>query len=406
MPAFISHNGNPHQVPITDTLYQEAKAAGLSVPAYLNRKYNAEADQKHGTAAQQIFASEGLSMVDGKNPLGLRSASVADILDGKVSYAGPGNVKDQGSPFGTASRILFPAAVIAAVESAIAKDRVTDGVVFNDMVATTITIDNENFEQPVINYQGQGGPESAKAQRVAQLANPPAMLKITTSDRMRRLASHAIGLEISEQAMRATSLDLVVMTLTRFLQVELDDRVYRYVADLFAGNNDLVTGAVSAVTTTSLDAAATGGVVTHKSWVKFLARNRKFRRITHVIGDIDTYLKVEGRTGRPGSNNYDPTLSRIDPQAVADTRQTGFGNDVKWFIVDPATEGGPVPANTVYALDASQAVAKVVNTAAAYRASEEFALKRSQAMRMDWAEDVYRLWGDSELKAFDILTIA
>ena len=136
----------------------------------------------------------------------------------------------------------------------------------------------------------------------------------------------------------------------------------------------------------SRDSAATGGVVTHKSWVKFLARNRKYRKITHVIADIDTYLKVESRTGRPGSNNYDPTLARIDPQAVA--MNAGFGNNVQWFIVDAATDGGPVAANTVYAIDASKAITRVSNTSANYTAAETFALRRSEAMVMTWSEDV------------------
>ena len=404
MAAYIDNKGGVQQVAIEAGIYSEAKKAGLTVPAYLNRQYP-DADAKHGSAAEQLFASEGLVTVSPKNPLQLRPASVADILDGKSGFsAGPANTKDQGSPFGSASRILFPAALIASVESAMMKDRQTDSVVFNEMVGFTNNIGSENFEQPVVNYQGQGGPESAKAQRVAQLANPPSILKITTSDRPRRLASHAIGMEISEQAMRASSLDLVALTMARFFEVERDERVYRYISDLFNGNADMIVGAVSAVTTTSLDAAATGGVVTHRAWLKFLARNRKYRRITHCIADIDTYLKVEGRTGRPGSNNYDPTLARIDPQATAINQ--GFGNDVRWFIVDSAAEGGPVPANTVYALDASQAVAKVVNTAAAYNGSEEFVLRRATAMRVDWSEDVYRLFGDSELRAFDALTVA
>lgn len=404
MAAYIDNKGGVQQVTIEPSIYAEAKKAGLTVPAYLNRQYP-DADARQGTAAEQLFASEGLVTVTPDNPLQLRPASVADILDGKSGFnAGPTNTRDQGSPFGSASRILFPAAVIASVESILAKDRETDSAIFDGMVATTLNISTDNFEQPVINYQGANGPESAKAQRVAQLANPPAMLKLTTSDRVRRLATHAIGMEMSEQAMKATTLDLVALTMARFLQVERDERVYRYVNDLFNGNGDLVVGAVTPVTTTSLDSAATGGVVTHKAWLKWLARNRKFRKITHCVADIDTYLKVEGRTGRPGSNNYDPTLARIDPQATVVNQ--GFGNDVVWFLVDSAAEGGPVPANTVYGLDSSQAVAKVVNTAAAYQGSEDFVLRRATAMRMDWSEDVYRLFGDSELRAFDALTIS
>jgi hypothetical protein len=192
--------------------------------------------------------------------------------------------------------------------------------------------------------------------------------------------------------------------MARYLQVERDERAYRYISDLYNGNGDLVVGAVSAVTTTSLDAAASGGVVTHKSWVKFLARNRKYRKITHAICDIDTYLKVEARTGRPGSNNYDPTLARIDPQLTPGNNT--FGGDVKWIIVDAAADGGPVPANTVYAIDATSAITLVTNSNAAYSAVEQFALKRTEAMRMDWSEEIFRTFGDTDLRAFDILTIA
>jgi hypothetical protein len=156
-----------------------------------------------------------------------------------------------------------------------------------------------------------------------------------------------------------------------------------------------------------LDAASTGGVLTHKAWVKFLARSRKYRYVTHVICDTDTYLKIEGRTGRPGSNNYDPTLVRIDPQAMPmNQANIGFGNNVKYMIVDSAADGGPVPANTVWAIDASKAVTRVTNLAAQYQASEAFAIRRSTMMRWDHSEAVYRTQGDVELKPFDVLTIS
>ncbi len=412
MPAYIDSKGNPQQVVIDPSIYSDASTAGLTVPAYLNRKYP-DAGAKQGTAAQQIFMTAGLTVPDRKDPFALRPERLSDVLAGKCDIsmslnpsfdAALTNVKDQGSPFGSASRILFPAAVIARVDATIAKDRVTDGLVFDDMVGQEIGITNENFEQPVINYSNPGGAESVIAQRVAQLANPPALLKLTTADRSRRLAAHAIGMEISEQALAATTLDLVGMTLARFLSAEKDNRVYAYIAALWGGNADLIVGAVSLVTSNSLDTAATGGTLTHKAWIKFLARNRKYRTITHVVGDVNAYLAVEGRTGRPGSNNYDPTLARIDPQATA--MNQGFGNNVKFMIVDDATAGGPVPANTIYAVDARQGITRVTNSAAAYAASEQYVIQRKTALRLDWAEDVYRTYGDTELRAFDGLTIS
>ena len=122
------------------------------------------------------------------------------------------------------------------------------------------------------------------------------------------------------------------------------------------------------------------------------------------MGDLDTYLKVEGRSGRPGTTNYDPTISRIDPQAVAGN--VGFGNDVVWHITDAASVGGPVPANTVWALDASQAILLVTNTAAQYSAVEQFLLRRTEAIVMHWSEEVFRLHGETDLTPFDVLTIS
>jgi hypothetical protein len=402
--AFIQDStGAVHDVSahITTSLYKEASDRKLTVSQLLNQKFP-DADASIGTAAEQIYASEGLSLVGAKNKLGLTNYSVADILDGKALQAA--NVKDNGTPFGSASRILFPSAVIELVEAAAIKDYTTDGTVFSSMVAQEISIAGESFEQPVIDYNTTGGPLQAQAQRISQFSMPPTLLRFSTGQRSRKLSTYGIMLEFSQQALQATSLDLVAMTVNRYLMQEKDARIYNYISDLFVGNSDLITGAVSAVTTTSLDAAATGGVVTHKAWVKFLARNRKFRQITHLCADIDTYLKVEGRTGRPGSNNYDPTLSRIDPQAVA--VNSTFGGDVKWFIVDSAAEGGPVPANTVYAIDASKAIARVTNTNANYTAAESFALQRSESMVIHWSEEVYRLLGDTDLKPFDVLTIS
>lgn len=403
MAFFIDTAGTTQHVEISPTIYREAHAANLSVPQFINRTYAEACDAGKGTPYQQILASEGL-MMPGANPFGLRPATLQDVLDGKSGFQAAANTKDVGSPFGSASRTLFPAAVVTMIESAMAKDRTTDSVVFDDMIAVPMSISSENFEQPVVNYGTAGGPEQTRSQRIAQLAGPAMVAKFSTADRLRRLPTWSFGAEFSDQALRASTLDIVALTMARLMEVERDAHVYEFMSDIWTGDGDLNTGAVSAVTTTSLDALASGGVVTHKSWVKFLARNRKYREITHVAADIDTYLKVESRTGRPGSNNYDPTLARIDPQAVV--MNSGFGNDVKWFITDDAASGGPVPANTVWALDSSRGIVKVTNTAASYSASEAFVMERKSALRIDWSEACYRMFGDSELKAFDVLTIA
>lgn len=400
--TYIDKNGAQQQVEISaEEMIQGALAANLTPAAFINRKF-ADADMSIGPAFRQMQAAAGITDTRSSNPFGLTSASLASLLDGTSGFGA--NTQQNASPYGTSSRAFTVISIIDAIESAMAKDRTTDADNFYSMVGNTLAINSEHFEQPVIDYQTVGGAETAKAQRVVQGAAPSRIAFFKTADRIRRIGSWNVGMEWTQQALRATTLDFVTMTLGRYLQVERDERAARYIADLFVGNNDMIVGAVSAVTTTSLDAAATGGVVTHKSWVKFLARNRKYRKITHAIADIDTYLKVEGRTGRPGTTNYDPTLARIDPQ-LTPGNQT-FGGNVQWIIVDSAADGGPVPANTVYAVDASSAITLVTNSNAAYSAVESFALKRTEAMVMAWAEEVFRTFGDSDLRAFDVLTIA
>jgi hypothetical protein len=294
MAKYFAEGGVLVEVPsekLGAAIYKEAHDANLSLAQYINKMF-ADADPKIGTAFEQLCASEGLAL-PGKNPYGLRAATVAEVLDGTANVLGTANPKDQGSPFGPASRILFPAAIIALVEAFVVKDYNTDSVVFKDLIASEQASPTENFIQPVIDYTTTNGPQSAKHQRVTQFSLPPNMLRFTTSERNRSLPTYGIGMEFSQQALKATTLDIVALTLNRFMLVEKDARVYQYLSSIFAGDSDLNTGAVAAVTTNSLDAAATGGVVTHRSWVKFLARKRKLRKITHVICDVDTYLKIE-----------------------------------------------------------------------------------------------------------------
>lgn len=397
---FIDKDGAQHQVELNADELVAMTKTGNPV-AEINKKFNA-ADLKIGPAFDQFKASVGLIRTEKDNPFGLKASLIGDVLSGKAGFQA--NVQQQTSPFGTASRAFVNIALVSEVMAEMQKDRTTDSNVFESMIAVNISVDSEHFEQPVIDMRTTGGPEEAKATRVVQGAAPNKIMFFKTSDRIRRIGAWNIGMEWTEQALRNTTVDYVTRTVSHYLQVERDERVYRYLSDLFTGNGDLVVGAVSAVTSASLDAASTGGVLTHKAWVKFLARYRKYRRITHVVCDLDTYLKIESRTGRPGSNSYDPTLTRIDPQVQA--LNVGFGNDVKFFLVDAATDGGPVPANTVWAIDASAAIGRVTNSAAAYSAVEEYAMKKTSAMRMDWAEEVIRLMGDSDLRPFDVLTIS
>lgn len=410
MAFYQDKDGKVVQVDLSTSLYKEAVDKNMRVPHLINAKYD-DADPKLGTAFAQLCASQGLTLV-GKNPLGLRAASVADILDGKAGFeaAVGSNSRDRSiDEGGTQSRILFPSAVLELVEEMFYDSRSDEDVRFRDLVKTTLPIAGDTYKQPVLSYQTVGGPNTgvnaAKAARLTQLGEVPNILKITTSDRQYNIPAYGIGIEMSHEAMKGTTIDMFGLTVKRYIDIEHNARVNTYLSNLFLGDSDQNVGAVPGTTTLAMDAACPAGKVTHRAWVKFLARNRRRRKITHVMCDLDTYLKIEAREGRPGSNNYDPTLARIDPQLVAAQGSVGFGNDVKWLITDDAADGGPVPANTVWALDKEQAIKLVTNTEADYKATEEFVLRRSSRMIWTWSEEALRLFGDNDLIGFDVLTI-
>jgi hypothetical protein len=401
--ATIIHPDGGHSIVKLEEQDLLADIRGGNPVADINRRYAKDVDLSLGTPFEQMKASVGLIRPGAVNPFGMRQALLGDVMSGEAQA----NTQMQTSPFGTASRYFVNIAVISDVLAEVQKDRTTDAATFEAAIANNVAVDKNHFEQMVLSYNTLGGPEQARAARVAQNSAPPRMLVFSTSDRVRTIGAWNIGLTITDQALKSSTVDMVTMTMAQYLKVERDQRVYRYINELFLGGSDLVTTTVPTITTTSLDAASTGGVLTHKAWVKFLARNRKFGLMTHAFLTVDTYLKLEARIGRPGSNNYDPTLNRIDPQAVAaNAAQIGFGNNVNYVLVDDAADGGPVPEGEIWCLAQSSAVTRVTNTSAAYQATVQDQLYRTSTLRIDWAEEVYRTYGDTELTPFRRLVIA
>ncbi len=404
MTFLIDKNGVKQDVKVEPEVYAEASARKTTVQSVINSKYAADYLPANGTPFQQICASVGLC-IPGANDFGVRAGTLEDILEGRMAAAAPSNQGQIAAPFGQAARVLAPVAILDMVEEQMHRNYGADTPVFESMIAKTFTLNSDVFIQPVVKYNGSGGPEQARAQRVAEFAEPPNILQIGVAENMRALPSWNMGVEYSDRAQKSLTIDVIAMSIARYTAIEKDARVYQYISDVFLGNADLVIGVVPITKAKVFDDTITSnGVITHKAWVKFLAKGRRFRTITHCMGDIDAYMAVESRLGRPGSNNYDPTLSRIDPQAVA-INAYGFGNDVKWFIVDTALEGGPIPANEIWAIDATKAITLVKNASADYKASQEFALRRATAMRWDWGEAVIRQYGDLELRPFDRLSL-
>lgn len=384
--------GNPQALDLSVQTYREAANVGLTLPEFLAAKYPTNAE-KQGSVFEQALEQTGV-FVYGSKEDGINATRLHDLMSPREANA----VTRDGTPV---SRLLAPAIVLGALEN-----RLRAGVegmsataeAFDKMVAFDDSINGDRWERLRIDFSNA---EKNKPMPVAQLAMPPVMMLITTSEQSRRIPSWGLGVEISDQAQKAMTIDLLALTLERQAIVQRNQRAEDYVLGLL--NGDIDTGDVplssisgKVVTAASLDAAA-ASVMTQKAWVSWLSRNPTVRRIDTVITNLAGAMAIEGRAGRPtSSDNINGVTQRFN--TTFNVLNNQWPSEVKLYI----TNNPEWPANTIVGFDSRFGIHRVRSLTAQYEATEQFVLKRSTAMRFDDGEVVYRLFDE----AFEVLTYA
>lgn len=380
--------GNNQQVDASISMYREAADRGQSLPQYLATKYPTNA-AKDGTAFEQLLEQSGV-FVKGNKEFGFRPSTLEDVLNPKEAAA----ITREGVP---ASRLLFPAVMLEVIENKLNVNYDVNPSALSAMIAKEDSINGERWERPVISYAAV---ETARGAPVAQLAMPNAMMTITASDKAMRIPTWGIGLEISEQAQRSTTLDLVGLAVARQAQVEANERANGYILSLLNGDSDMGMAALSTFggkvqTSASINGSALGaGVLNQKTWMTWLSQRSNKRMITHVVTDMAGAMMIEGRANKPVITTDNPNSPRID--TLMSVMNPKWPANVQIFITDDVNW----PANTIMGIDSRYGIHRVTSLSAQYSAIEQFALKRSTALRFDKGEMVYRLFDE----AFEVLT--
>ena len=385
----VDARGDKQPVDLSVGLYKDAADAGLSLKQHLSNIYPTNAE-KHGSAFEQVLEQCGI-FVKGNKEFGIKASSMDDVLNPKEAASA---ITRDGVP---ASRLLFPAVILDVIEDKLAVDYDTNPSALTSMLAQDISINGDRWERPVLNFNN---PEAARGAAVSQLALPNSMLTITASDKSQRIPNWAIGMEISEQALKSTTLDLVGLAVSRQAAVEGNERANAFILSLLNGDTDLGMAALSTIagkvqTAASIDAAATAGL-TQKAWMTWLTQRTNKRMITHVITDLAGAMIIEARANKPVVTTDNPTSKRID--TLFEVINPNWPGQVKVFISNDANW----PAKTIMGIDSRYAITRVKSLTAQYSAIEQFVLKRSTAMRIDKGELVYRLFDE----AFEVLTYA
>lgn len=390
MASYIDINGHTQQVQLDATIYRQAHVAGQSVRTFINTNHPVRAGEP--SAFEQLCASEGMFL--GRNrDYGIRPATMDAILEG-VDRQAASIVKDAVP----ASRILFPVFQMAAVEDKLRNGDYGMISQFEGAAAVTDTIEGDRFERPILNFSK---PEAARSRATAQLSEPASMLTITASDKAFRITGTSIGLEVADQALRATSLDIVTMAMTRQYEVEMLEKIEGMQLAFMNGDTDLDMAALSTVSgavkkAKDFDAAiTTSGALTQKAWAKWLFNKNRKRRIDYVITDMDGALAIEGRTGRHTVQTDNGTSKRID--TLENIINPAWADEVKVFL----TQDPNWPANTILGFDSRYGYHVVNSTSLDYAAAESYAMRRSTKYRVDSGMIAYRLFDE----AWDVLQL-
>lgn len=394
--TYIDAEGKQQKLSISLEDYRAAQDAGLSLAAYYNQRYDTDME-RHGSVFAQFARSAGLFLSE--NPeFGIRAPTVKAILEGKAVLAGGAVMRPDGSQSQTpAGRLLFPSVLTEVLESSLRDDKESYIGAFMQAVALTTVVDSQKYDQVVIDFKK---PRAARGQQIAQLAEPVRMLTVTTSDRSKKLPVYAIGMEISDQAAAAATLDLIGLAVREHAIEERAYQVMRDFKNLVNGSNDTGDTALPSVPITTYDSSiASNGVMTQKAWVKMLRSNWMRRNIDWVFGDLDSYLAVEGRSGRPTRDTEPATDERLNtlPNMVL----PGIPGRVNFFPLEDSTILG---ANTLLGMDSRKGMRRVMYVAANYQATEAFVLRRSTVLRFDWSERVERLGYDEAFQKVTLTT--
>jgi len=405
---YVNQAGNIREGELSLEDYKTASRLGMTVTQLINNKYSDADVQRYGTAFEQGCQNLGIyTKADASH--GIRVSKVQDILEGTVTErrmageglsAGGGVVAPSQQGTTPASRVFFPEVVMNLINEVLQNDYSTEEAAWGAMIGSKETIDQEQYTQPLINVEA---PKSERSAPMSQNALPKTMVSITSSEYSKSIATNSIGLQISDQAIQRASVDLIGLIFAQQAKQERLDIMWSDISKMLNGNPDTGEAALPQTPFASYDAAAAAGTVTQKGWIKYLYDPSRTVTIDSIICDIDTYLQIQNRVGRPVI--FDPNTTGTNAGNMGtyglnvEPNLLNVSLGVPNVLVVPTSVIG---ANTIMGFDSRFAIREVTNVSASYTATEQMVLQRSNFFRVDWGKMAHRLYD----QAFKVTSIA
>lgn len=394
---YVGQDGKMKTLEVTVELYKKAADAGLSVREYVGQLLDSSEksadrpDYTFGHPMDQAYAASGLLA---EQKIGQRNLSLDDIAKGKLA-AGSSLRAPDGTDTSIASRLLFPQLLLETMQAELRDDGGDILSKYAELVSVQRSINGKRVFQPLVDTQRQGeGPEGSRSRRQAQMAEPATMVNITMGETAYTIPSFAIGLTVSDEALEATTIDLVRVIMERQSRGERIAMIEEQLHDMVFGNPDRNMDALPVEKISAFDAGITeNGKITKRAYIKWLRNKYRIREISHVMTDIDTVLDMD--------EQLLPKMTGADSSKI-NTPFAGFDTGLSLpKLVDFDTE--VFGAKTLVGVDRRNAIQRFVNVSADYSAIEEYVMRRATSFRVDYGEMSTRLhdeaWSVVQLQA-------
>ena len=383
--SFQDITGKRAEVKVDVSDYMAAADRQMSLTQYYNTIYPTMTGGAN--ALEQFTASAGIRL-HADPARGIPASNLKEIFHAGNAPQMGSIVRNNGADRQTvAGRILFPEILMQMINQNLVVSKEDYLQPWEAAIAMRTSVSGPRVDQPLITITA---PEGSAAQPISQLAEPAVMIGITLGSRTFTIPTKSIGLEISDQALQSTTIDLVGLTLTAQARGERIRRIEEDMINMISGDVDLNIAATSFVNASTFDAAVNGtDKLTHKAYVKWLRANYQKMTLTHLLCDIDTAFEIEGRKGRPSAFN-DPS-ARANAMPVDYTIEN-LGIPSPKLLLLPSSIVG---ANRIVGFDSSYAIQEITNVSASYTAIENFVLRRASAMRFDFGIGLFKMYDEA-----------
>jgi hypothetical protein len=280
------------------------------------------------------------------------------------------------------STILFPEFISRVARMALLKDQDYD---VNMLLATTRTITGTTYKELWIDTTAGKSDQPDGTQyemgRVGEFGTFP-RVQIKWEESAKSVYKRGVQVDMSYEFQREASIDILSIVIQRIMMSQS--------VSLFKKAIDKAFNGATAVESSTLDSAATGGKITYEAWIKWTASFAPYNTDTYYCS-LDTALKII-MMEKPD----------IDPVAMmAALKQGPVGQEIQisrgiWknVTIFPLTDG-TLPDDYILTLDKQYALERIIQAGTDLQETERIITQQFDSVVISIADEISPIFTDA-----------